>query len=65
MLHLVNERKALWALCFIGFGILALTEIKLFAAPVMVSEKGLGLLLLALVLLVSGFVLIAKAIRKV
>lgn len=65
MPHLVNERKALLALCLIGLGTLVLTQLKLFAAPVLVSEKGLGLLLLSGVLLVSGAVLAAKAIRSV
>lgn len=65
MAHLVNERKVLLAVCFIGLGVLILSQTKLFAAPVVVSEKGLGLLLLVVVLLVSGFVLFAKAIRKV
>lgn len=64
MTHLVNERKVLLAVCLISLGVLILTQIKLFAAPVVVSEKGLGLLLLVVVLLVSGFVLVAKAIRK-
>lgn len=65
MPHLVNERKALLALCLIGLGILVLTQIKLFAAPVLVFEKGLGLLLLAMALLISGSVLVVKAIRRV
>lgn len=64
MASLVNERKVLMAICLISLGVLILTQIKLFAAPVVVSEKGLGLLLLVVVLLVSGFVLVAKAIRK-
>jgi hypothetical protein len=65
MPHLVNERKALLAFCFISLAILTLTQIQLFATPVRVSEKGLGLLLLAMVLLASGMVLGAKAIRRV
>jgi len=64
MRHLVNERKAILAICFIACGILVLTQVKLFAAPVLVSEKSLGLLLLALVLLTSGCLLIAKAIQR-
>lgn len=65
MPHLVNERKAMLAISFISLAILTLTQVKLFAAPVLVSEKGLGLLLLAIVLLASGFVLVTKAIRRV
>lgn len=65
MPHLVNETKALLAICFISLSILTLTQIKLFAAPVLVSEKGLGLLLLAMMLLACGMVLVAKAIRRV
>ena len=65
MRHLVNERKALLAVCCIGIGSLLLIQTKLFATPVLVSEKGLVFLLLALTLVVSGFVLIAKAIHKV
>ena len=65
MPHLINERKLLLAVCLIGLGVLILSRTKLFAAPVVVSEKGLGLLLLVVVLVVSGFVLIGKAIRKV
>lgn len=65
MPHLVNERKALLAIGFISLAILILTQINLFAAPVLVSEKGLGLLLLSMILLTSGFVLVAKAIRRV
>ena len=65
MSHLVNERKALLALCLIGLGLLVLTQIKLFIKPVLASEKGMGLLLLAIVLLVSGTVLATKAIRRI
>jgi hypothetical protein len=65
MPHLVNEKKALLAIGFISLAILILTRVKLFAAPVLVSEKGLGLLLLAMVLLAGGFVLAAKGIRRV
>jgi hypothetical protein len=65
MRHVINERKVFLAICFIGLGILLLTQLKLFAAPVVVSEKGLGLLLLAMVFLVSGSVLVAKAIRRI
>lgn len=65
MPHLVNERKALLAVCFISLAIFSITQIKLVAAPVLVSEKGLGLLFLSMVLLVSGSVLVAKAIRGV
>ncbi len=65
MPHLVNERKALFAICLISLAIFTLNQIKLFAAPILVSEKGLGLLLLAMMLLASGIVLVAKAIRRV
>lgn len=65
MSHLVNERKGLLALCLISLGIFLLSQSKLFAAPVLVSEKGLGLLLLSVVLMVSGSVLVAKAIHRV
>ena len=64
MPHLVNERKVLLAVCLISLGVLILTQIKLFTAPVVISEKGLGLLFMVVVLLVCGFVLVAKAIRK-
>jgi hypothetical protein len=65
MHHLINERKVLLALCYIGLGVFVLTEMDLFARPVQVSEKGLAILLLAIVLFLSGFVLVTKAIRKV
>lgn len=65
MPHLVNERKALWAICFIGLGMLVLARVKLFPAPVLVSEKSLGLLLLAIVLVIGGSVLAIQAVRKV
>jgi hypothetical protein len=65
MPHLVNERKGFLAICFISLAIYTLTRIKLFATPVLVSEKGLALLILAIVLLISGFVLVAKAIQRV
>jgi drug/metabolite transporter (DMT)-like permease len=65
MPHLINEKKAFLAICFISVAILMLAQIKLFAAPVLDSEKGLGLLLLAIILLASGFVLVTKAIRRV
>lgn len=65
MQHLINERKALLALVLISLGALLLIQTKLFAVPVLVSEKGLALLLLALVLFIGGAVAAAKAIRKV
>jgi hypothetical protein len=65
MQHLINERKALLALVLISLGALLLIQIKLFAVSVLVSEKGLALLLLALVLFIGGAVTAAKAIRKV
>ena len=64
MRHLVNERKALLALCLLGLGLLVLSQIKLFIKPVLASEKGMGLLAVAMVLLISGTVLAAKAIRR-
>jgi hypothetical protein len=65
MPHLVNERKGSLAICIISLAIYTFTQIKLFATPVLVSEKGLALLILAIVLLISGFVLVAKAIQRV
>jgi hypothetical protein len=65
MPHFVNEKKALLALALISLGILILTQTKLFAAPIIISEKGLGLLLLSMALLIIGSRLIAKAIRRV
>ena len=65
MPYLVHEKKALLALCFIGLGIWVLTQIKLLAAPVRISEKAIGLLLLAIILLGMGAVQIIRALRRI
>lgn len=65
MRYFVSEKKMLLALLLIGAGIVLLTQMTLFAMPVVISEKGLLLGALALVLFISGFIQAAKGIRKV
>ncbi len=65
MQHSVNERKGLLALAFIVLAIFVFAQAKLFSAPVLVSENGLGLLVLSVVLVVIGSVFATKSIRRV
>ena len=65
MRYLVSEKKLLLALLFIGLGIFLLIQTTLFAAPVLLSEKGLLLTALAVALFVLGFLQGTKAIRRV
>jgi hypothetical protein len=64
MPHRVNERRVLLGLASISLAVFLFAKAKLFPAPVLVSEKGLGLLFLALLLLVGGFLLVTKAVKK-
>ncbi|HYH15413.1 MAG TPA: hypothetical protein VD794_09335 [Flavisolibacter sp.] len=65
MRNLISERKLLWAAVFICLGMLFLSQVMLFSSPVFVSEKDLGLLVLALVLLGIGVVQVVKAVRSI
>ncbi len=65
MRYLVSERKALLAVFFICIGIILFSQASLFSTPVLLSEKALLQIVLALVLFVNGVIQASKAIRKV
>ena len=65
MPRLVNEKKGLLALVLFSLGIFIFYRTELFAAPVRISEKGLGGIILSILLLVTGILVITRAIRKV
>jgi hypothetical protein len=65
MRHLVSELKLLIAALFICLGMLFLSQVMLFASPVLVSEKDLGLLILAVVLLAIGVKQVIKAVKRI
>jgi hypothetical protein len=60
----VNERRIFLGLALISLAVFLVAKVRLSPTSVLISEKGLGLLFLALLLLVSGFLLVTKAIRK-
>lgn len=64
MRHLVSERKLLIAALFICLGMLVLSQVMLFASPVLVSEKDLALLLVAVVLLIIGVKQVIKTVKR-
>jgi hypothetical protein len=60
----VNERRIFLGLALISLAVFLVAKVRLSPTSVLISEKGLGLLFLALLLLVSGFLLVTKAISK-
>jgi hypothetical protein len=60
----INERRILLGLALISLAVFLFAKARLYPTYLLISEKGLGLLFLALLLLVSGFLLVTKAIKK-
>ena len=65
MRYLVSEFRVLLSILSLALGIFLITKTALFADPVLVSEKGLLLLVLSLGLLVCGGFLAIRSVRKV
>lgn len=65
MRHLVSERKLLLAAVLISIGLLLFSQVTLISDPVLVSEKGLALLLLSIVLLTIGVVQVVKTVTRI
>jgi hypothetical protein len=65
MRHLVSERMIGLAVLIFVIGIFLVSQAFLFARPVLVSEKGLLLLILGIGLILSGVFVAVRSIRKV
>ncbi|MBD0297218.1 MAG: hypothetical protein ICV84_18820 [Flavisolibacter sp.] len=64
MRYLVSERKLGLAILSFALGIFLATKASLFASPVLVSEKGLLFIILAIGLIVSSVFIAVRSIRK-
>ena len=65
MRHMVSERKLLLAAVLISIGLLLFSQVTLISDPLLVSEKGLALLVLALILLTVGVVQVVKTVTRI
>jgi hypothetical protein len=65
MRQLVSERKIGLAVLIFVIGIFLASQASLFARPVLVSEKGLLLLILGFVFIVSSVFVAVRSGRKV
>jgi len=62
---MVSERKLLLAAVLISIGLLLFSQVTLISDPLLVSEKGLALLVLALILLTVGVVQVVKTVTRI
>jgi hypothetical protein len=65
MRHLISERMIGLAVLICVIGVILISQAFLFARPVLVSEKGLLLLIVAIGLIVSNVFVAVRSVRKV